>query len=268
MTVYQLCLLMIVALLTACASLPEDHAPWGQDTTLSPGWQRLKQASTAALKDPHVWVPVAGAALFIAADWDDNVSDWAVDHHPLSDNRKDASDLSDDLRSFTTAAYVASSLLLPSGDDMREAAWNKSKAMGVGVLAIGLNDGITDGLKSLTDRELPDESDSDSFPSKHTSAASVRATLTARNLDYINMNKALRRGLQGTVYTAAGLTAWARVEAERHFPSDVLFGYALGHFIAAVANDAFISPGYQGNAMISLIPERDGLSLRLHARFQ
>ena len=261
-----LCLLVIATLLTARTSLPDGHAPWGQDTTLLPGWQRLKQAGISALKDPQVWVPVAGSALFIVTDWDDNVSDWAIDHHPISDDTKDASDLSDDLRSFTMASYVASSLLLPSGDDMKEAAWNKGKAMGVGTLAIVLNDGITDGLKSLTDRELPDESDSDSFPSKHTSGASVRATLAARNLDYINMNAHLRRGLQGTVYTAAGLTGWARIEAARHFPSDVLFGYALGHFIGAVANDAFITPAFQDKVTISVSPEQSGLRLSFHAR--
>ena len=267
MTIYQICLLTIVTLITACASLPEDHVPWGQDTTLSPGWQRFKQASIRVLKDPQVWVPTAGAALFVVTDWDDNVSDWAIDHHPLSDDAKDASDLSDDLRNLTTAAYAASSLLLPSGDDMREVAWNKSKAIGVGVLAIGLNDRITDGLKSLADRAPPDESDSDSFPSKHTSEASVRATLTARNLEYINMNSNLRWALQGTVYTVAGLTGWATLEEARHFPSDVLFGYALGHFIGAVANDAFITPASQGNVMISVTPEQSGLRLSLHARF-
>jgi len=127
--------------------------------------------------------------------------------------------------------------------------------------------GITDGLKSLTNRELPNENNSDSFPSKHTSQASVRATLAARNLDYINMNTNLRRGLQGTVYTAAGLTAWARIEAAKHYPSDVLFGYALGHFIGAVANDVFITPASQGNVMISVTPEQSGLRLHIHARF-
>jgi len=267
MTVYKICLLVIAMLMTACTSLPKGHAPWGQDTTLSPGWQRLKQATIKALKDPQVWLPTAGAALFIVADWDDNVSDWAIDHHPLSDDAKDADDLSDDLRSFTTAAYVASSLLLPSGDNMREVAWNKSKAMGVGLLAIGLNDGITEGLKSLNDRERPDKTGSDSFPSKHASEASVRATLAARNLDYINMNTNLRRGLQGTVYTAAGLTGWARIEAAKHYPSDVLFGYALGHFIGAVVNDVFITPASQGDVMISVTPEQSGLRLHVHARF-
>jgi len=34
-------------------------------------------------------------------------------------------------------------------------------------------------------------------------------------------------------------TAWARVEAGKHFPSDVLAGMALGHLIGAFINDVF-----------------------------
>ena len=38
---------------------------------------------------------------------------------------------------------------------------------------------------------------------------------------------------------AAG-TAWARVEGCKHYPSDVLFGAALGNFVAIFVHDAFL----------------------------
>ena len=38
---------------------------------------------------------------------------------------------------------------------------------------------------------------------------------------------------------AAG-TAWARVEGGVHYPSDVLFGAALGNFVAVFVHDAFL----------------------------
>ena len=34
--------------------------------------------------------------------------------------------------------------------------------------------------------------------------------------------------------------AWARVEGDRHYPSDVLAGAALGHFLSAFIHDAFL----------------------------
>jgi membrane-associated phospholipid phosphatase len=38
---------------------------------------------------------------------------------------------------------------------------------------------------------------------------------------------------------AAG-TSWARVEGGKHYPSDVLFGAALGNFVAIFVHDAFL----------------------------
>ncbi len=35
-------------------------------------------------------------------------------------------------------------------------------------------------------------------------------------------------------------TGWARIEAAKHYPSDILFGTALGNFMGAFINDAFM----------------------------
>jgi hypothetical protein len=43
----------------------------------------------------------------------------------------------------------------------------------------------------------------------------------------------------GLVLLTAG-TAWARVEAKRHYPADILAGMAIGHFISSFVNDAFL----------------------------
>ena len=54
-----------------------------------------------------------------------------------------------------------------------------------------------------------------------------------------------RLALIGTIavnLVRASGVAWARVEAGRHFPSDVLAGAALGNFITTFILDAFLSP--------------------------
>jgi len=55
---------------------------------------------------------------------------------------------------------------------------------------------------------------------------------------------------------AAG-TAWARVEGGVHYPSDVLAGMALGHFVAAFINDAFmgLNDSATGSVALALTPE-------------
>jgi hypothetical protein len=43
-----------------------------------------------------------------------------------------------------------------------------------------------------------------------------------------------------SAHTLAAATAWARVEAEKHYPTDVLAGAALGHFLTAVIHDSMM----------------------------
>ena len=42
--------------------------------------------------------------------------------------------------------------------------------------------------------------------------------------------------------TRCGATAWARVEANQHYPSDVLVGLGLGHFMGSFFTHAFLGP--------------------------
>jgi len=69
----------------------------------------------------------------------------------------------------------------------------------------------------------------------------------------------------GVAGIAAG-TAWATIEANRHYPSDVLSGYALGHFLSAFINDAFLGIDYKKEAFLIINPLKDGVmvSMRWH----
>lgn len=68
----------------------------------------------------------------------------------------------------------------------------------------------------------------------------VCATLASRNVELLPLSEGARTLVQvGFTALSAG-TAWARVEGRRHFASDVLVGAALGHFLAAFFNDAFL----------------------------
>jgi len=62
----------------------------------------------------------------------------------------------------------------------------------------------------------------------------------------------------------AALTGWSRVEAEKHFPSDVLIGYSVGHLISAAINDAFLSDKYKEKMQFSIEPSQDGILVGVH----
>jgi membrane-associated phospholipid phosphatase len=135
----------------------------------------------------------------------------------------------------------------------------KLKGLTVGLTAVLLTDGTTELLKKATDRTRPDGSDDESFPSGHTSSASAFKTLANRNLQSLSLCKTNRTLLRIGFTTLAAGTGWARVEAGRHYPSDVLVGYALGHFISSFFNDAFLGLEQNEGPRLSVAPSRKSL---------
>lgn len=259
-------LLAACCLCSACTTLP-DGSRWGESATLTPGWQRVKASAVDAVKSPWVWGPLAGAAVLQVDSWDEEVADWANDETPVFGSPENADDWSDGLRIASAVGYAASVLATPSGD--LDGDWLLAKAQGaaVGAAAFAATAGITSGLKSLTSRERPDGSDDESFPSGHASTAAVFDTLTVRNLQSIDVSPAMRTTFEiGAGAMTAG-TAWARVEAGRHYPSDVLVGIALGNFMGAFFTEAFLGLEPGARFSLSAAPTREGAMLSWEMRF-
>jgi len=254
-----LALAMLVSmghLLCGCSTLPNGRE-WGQDVTFKPGWQAVRESAVRAAKSPYTWAPLAGAALLQIGDWDSDVADWASENTPVFGSQQSALDASGTLDDISAAAWLITALATPSGDSSGEWLADKSKGIAVGVAASLVTGGITSAVKSWSDRTRPDSSGSDSFPSGHSSSAAAFSTLAARNVQSIDMSSNFRRttGI-GFGVIAAG-TAWARVEGGVHYPSDVLAGMALGHFVAAFFNDAFmgLNDPATGSVALALSPE-------------
>lgn len=248
---------------SGCATLPEGSA-WGESATLTPGWEQVRASAVNAAKDPHVWLPLAGAVVFQIDDWDREVADWARRERPLFGSQRNAERWSDDLRTASSAAYAATVLFTPSGDEPDEWLRAKAKGLAVGLAARAATSQTTEALKRGIDRERPDGSSGLSFPSGHSSASAVNTRLASRNLRWIGMQDSTRRMLDAGLVALNVGTSWARIEAGKHYPSDVLFGTALGHFLAVFINDAFLgaSPGDRRGVMIEVIP--GGVALRIY----
>jgi membrane-associated phospholipid phosphatase len=225
--------------LAGCATLPRGHG-WGEAATLRPGWRRIRDAAAHAALAPQTWVPAAGALALQIHGRDRALSAWAVDHAPVFHSAAGAHRASRSLLRATTAAYVVTALATPGDRDPARWLWAKARGFAVGAGAAGVTEGMTLLLKEGTQRRRPDRSDRLSFPSGHASSAAVRATLAVRNLETIRMPRGARWALQGSAQLLAAGTAWSRVEGNLHYPSDVLAGMALGSFIGAFVNDAFL----------------------------
>ncbi len=248
----RICLGVLLAVQVAgCGILPA-----------APSWQRAGEAARHAAMAPQTWAPLAGAAFFQVGDFDERLADWASEHTPLFGSREGAADASDWLLASTAAAYGGTLLAAHSGE---EKSWStRLDRLAVGGAAVLASGGATVLLKEAVGRERPDDSDDGSFPSLHTAGAAAFSTLAARNLDRLALTggeRTLARTGLGALTVATG---WARIEAEQHYPSDVLVGAALGHFFGAFFTEAYFPGG-----AVSLQPEfalredRFGLQLRV-----
>ena len=229
----------IVFIMTSCGTLKNGRG-WGQDAIYPVELKRISHAAYHAFFDLQTLLPAAGAIFFFFDDYDQRVSKWATTQHPIFGSKKNASQASDNLSYGLGAETLVTAMLTPSGKDPKDWASNKAKGATVLLGAELATAGVTGLLKVTTNRTRPNGTSNMSFPSGHSSNAFSSATLSNRNLNSIKMPETVRLPLQvGNIVIATGV-AWARVEAGAHYPSDVLAGAAIGHFLSAFIYDAFM----------------------------
>jgi hypothetical protein len=224
---------------TGCGTMRSGRA-WGENALYPVEWKRIPQAAKNAALDPITWLPLLGAGVVAAGNWDHNISDWATEHTPVFGSKDGAEDYSDVAYNVLLVEGLGTALLTPSGSDPGDWARAKGKGLLVEGVAVGITYGTTIGLKSAIGRDRPDHVEDDAMPSGHASIAFAGMALANRNLDYIDMNPYARTGLKAANVALATSVAWARVEGKKHFPTDVLVGAALGNFTTRFIYEAFI----------------------------
>jgi hypothetical protein len=93
----------------------------------------------------------------------------------------------------------------------------------------------------------------------------VQSALASKNLASWTRAEPLARGLDATLLALTAGTAWARLEAEKHFPSDVLAGIAFGNLAGTFLYEAFLGPtdGRSASLELAAFDGRPGLLFRL-----
>ncbi len=243
----KLLCLGIYLCLTGCASTTSG---WGSKSTITPSWERISKAAKKAATSKQTWVPLAGAALFKIKDYDQQTQEWITQRAPLFGNKQDAQDISDDLSDLAKVNLLATIFFVPTSDDD---GFSKLKGLAVSSAALSVNSGVTGFIKKESNRLRPDASNRKSFPSGHTSGASTAASVSHHVIEHMNqLTPQQREFWQVSSYTIAGLTGWARIEGDKHYPSDVLAGYALGYFIGTFMSEAFIGSTDELDVQVSV----------------
>jgi hypothetical protein len=250
---FFLAVAFIIFTMTGCGTL-QNGQRWGQDAISLGELKRIPSAAYHAFFDLQTLIPTAGALVCIVDHYDKKVSHWAISHHPIFGSKDTASQASNYLLYALDAETFTTALVTPSGKDSKDWLHDKAKGISVELGAELLTAGATTLLKEATNRTRPDGG-SKSFPSGHTSNAFSSSTLANRNLNSITMPEEMRLPLQiGNILLATSV-GWARVEAGKHYPSDVLVGAGLGHFLSAFIYDAFMG-----------LPEHERLGLYVSPR--
>lgn len=225
--------------LGACGTLPSG-GKWGASATLTPGMDRLGRAANHNLKQPSTWGSLLAAALIYVGGVDEQISDWAVENTPVFGSTDNAEHASDVLRDALVVATFGTAVATPSGDQPGEWIVAKTKGLLVEAAALHATTLTTDAIKSASGRSRPNGANDRSFPSGHTSRAAAAARLAERNLSVMDLRPSTDQVANVLLVGGVAGTAWARVEAGVHYPSDVLAGAALGSFVAAFVHDSFL----------------------------
>lgn len=230
--VLRLLFFSFVLLSTACSTLNKS-SPSGIQTT------QRSAFSTAALHS-HTWQPLAAAALIAATGSDHSISDWAAEHTPVYGSQSTAQDASDFLRATLATTALATSVVAPGPESILMAEGAKNVALAA--TAAITSGKLTHALKDETGRTRPHGVGDQSFPSSHTSAASTYAAIATYRVNEFAISEGARKAWNFGFRALAAATGWARVEANSHYPTDVLVGYALGNFTAVWLHEIFLGP--------------------------
>ena len=238
-------------------------AEWGRNATLTPGWDRITWAAKRAATSTETWGPLAGALVLQIGHADEHLQSWAAQHTPLFGSQQDADRASDNLKRAASVLWLASALATPGSDTAGQ--WMLDKAQGIAVQeGAGMLLRSTVGvLKDGTHRTRPNGLGATSFPSDHASQTSFYATLASRNIGSMGWSDKTKTLARFGLSTLTSVTAWARVEANQHYPSDVLAGIALGHFFGAFFTDAFLGIDDPERLMVQFEPLRNGFQMNV-----
>lgn len=245
-----------------CGTLKNGQT-WGQNATFTPSTKRLSDAFLSAARHPATWSPFLGAAVLSVGNLDEELSKQLAKDTPLFGSNENAGDASDWFRDTLVISTAVSIGAMPSGKDTSEHAINKSRGLLVELAALKTTSWVTNGIKDATGRERPNQSNNKSFPSGHSSRAFAAAALTSKNLDSIYLDNSTKTVIRVGLYGFASATAWARVEANVHYPTDVLAGAALGNFLSRFIHDAFLGLEHQDKTVqIEILPEQAMLNFQ------
>lgn len=258
----------ILLILSGCSAF-QRKGSWGKDALWPINGSRVGEAFKKNITSKHVWVPLVGAGAIHWGGYDHKISRYAEHEKHIYDDQNGADNWSDNFDDILKYEMFLTPLFTASTEDgtFKEYVWRKGKGYVVIAGASRIPDYAHDRMARAIHRRRPNKMDTRSFPSGHSTQAGARNMIVLRNLQDIPMDPNVRFGIETLNTTMAGGVLWARVEGKRHFPSDVLTGYALGAFLSGFIYDSLMYSRPDHPESVAVIPMKDKWTLQYSYAF-
>lgn len=250
-----------------------------ENPDITPSKARIKSSLNDALLDPSMLIGGTALAFLFISGMDDDISSYLSRQRPLFGSREQAEEVSDHLRlaSMGTAALLYTVKYFPleepvcRGDSYYEGPLPRrhvGPVAGAEALLVSgvLTVGTTELIKRTAGRLRPDSSNHRSFLSGHTSVTAVANSYSANTLNSMSLPRHYQFLARGTLIAVTFTTAWARLEAARHYPTDLVAGAMLGTFFGNFIFRSFLGPYQPLDTGIDLNVTPEGCAVRLAFR--
>ena len=183
----------------------------------------IKGLKTSFTQSPSTKVLLAGCiGSVVTYQFEDSVQDWFLDQQPLPKTLNRFGDHYGELYSGLFA------LSLTGVHSLKQ---NEFQTLEYAFATLGANGVTSILLKETIRRDRPDKSNHRSFPSAHTSQSFATATI-------LNETFGWKLGLPA--YCLAIVTAMNRMQDNKHYLSDVVFGGSLGTALGIGFSKAYL----------------------------
>lgn len=217
------------------------YAEIRQNAWSAPPEGRLKKSFFDTVKNPRFYLTVSAGIIALAA-LDGEVSRYASRENPIFGSGENADNISDILTiSIVPLMFYTAFQTEPEKDENGRTIGNKFSRIALMTAILAVDYVTTSVLKRTSNRLRPDDSDTLSLPSGHSSISASLSTIINKNVDNSRFSGTTWGSVIkiGTI-SFASLTAWARVEASKHHLSDVLLGHSLGFLVSDFLYNTFL----------------------------
>lgn len=253
-------LLFLTLLLFSSCSLLNKKGSWGKNALYPLRGQTILKAIQKNGASPHVWGPLVGAGVIFATNTDERISNWVHHEGSVYKNVEFADKWSDNFNNIQKYEMYAVILFTPSFDEEKSISnylVNKVR----GGLAVNIASSSSrfsvDQVRKVVHRRRPNGMDYKSLPSGHAAEAGSRRVIIEKGIESIDMApEQLKIGINALNTGMSIGTLWARVEGKRHYPTDVLAGYAFGTFISGVVYDTLMNLDYNESVVFNFLGDK------------